>query len=131
MAMREKATYHRAPLALFLIICVGGFTYLFGPIDPIPRLHASAESPDREITVKVYRKRVPLWPPAFAVIAKVYDKRSEVLLEKELYADGWWYDAEYMYRRITFEGGDILIGPKFSFNEYAVIREAEYATVTR
>ena len=131
MAMREKATYRRAPLALFLIICVGGFTHLFGPIDPIPRLHASAESPDREVTVKVYRKRVFHWPPAFAVIARVYYKRGELLFEKELYADGWWYDAEYMYRRVTFDGGEIRIGPKFSPNEYAVIREAEYATVTR
>lgn len=129
--MREKATYNRAPLALFLIICVGGFTYLFGPIDPIPRLHASAESPDRELMVKVYRKRVLLWRPAFAVIARVYDKRGELLCEKELYADGWWYDAGYMYRRITFEGGEIRIGPKFSPNGYAVIHEGEYATVMR
>jgi len=114
-------------LVVFLTLCVGGFTYLFGPVDPVPRLHAAAESPDREIAVKVYRKRVSLLPSNVAVIARVYDGRGELLLEKEVFADGWWYALDSMFRRITFEGGEIRIGPKWSPDEYVMIRGEEYA----
>ena len=115
---------------MLLVLCVGGFTYLFGPVDPIPRLHASAVSPGGEVTVKVYRKRVSLRPPEVAVFARVYDRRGELLLEKKVFADGSWYDAERMFRRITFEGGEIRIGPKYVPWEYVAIRAEEYA-VTR
>src|SRR5689334_7571679 len=121
MDAMDKATYNRAPLVAFLILCVGGFTYLFGPVDPIPRLHASAESPDGAITVKVYRKRISLRPSKVAVLASVYDRRGELLFEKEVFADGSWYDAESMFRRINFGGGEIRIGPQYSPDEFVVI----------
>ncbi|MET0650072.1 MAG: hypothetical protein ABW208_25980 [Pyrinomonadaceae bacterium] len=131
MGTRDKAvTNQRAPLVVLLVLCVGGFTYLFGPVDPVPRLHASAESPDGEVTVKVYRKRVSLRPPEVVVLARVYDRRGGLLLEKRVFSDGGWYDAEWMFRRITFEGGEIRIGPKYAPGEYVAIRAEEY-TVAR
>ena len=127
--MREQATNNRAPLVVFLILCLGGYTYLFGPVDPIPRFHAFAESPDGEITVKVYRKRVSLLDPGVVVIAKVYDRRGGLLLEKEIFADGWWGDAERNFRRVTFEGDEIRIGPRWSPSAYVAIRAEEYRPV--
>ena len=77
--------------------------------------------------MKVYRKRVSLLPSNVAVIARVYDRRGELLLEKEVFADGWRYAMDSMFRRITFEGREIRIGPKWSPDEYVMIRGEEYA----
>ena len=131
MDTRHKTIYNRAPLVVLLVLCVGGFTHLCGPVDSIPRLHASAESPDGAVTVKVYRKRSSLRHPKVVVLARVYDRRGELLLQKELFEGGWWYDTELMFRHITFRGGEIRLGPIYGPDQYEVIREAEYAKVSR
>ena len=76
--------------------------------------------------MKVYRKRVSLLPSKVVVLARVYDRRGGLLLERELFADGYWADTDLMFRRITFEGDEVRIGPKWSPGEYVAVTESEY-----
>ena len=92
MVMRFKTLHpHLAALAVLFILCLAGFTCFFGPLDTLPRLHASAQSPDGEFTVKVYRRRVSL-PPSSEIdlIARVYDRRGDLMFEKEIFEEGMW-----------------------------------------
>ena len=115
-----------AVLAVLFILTVWGFTYFFGPIDSSPRLHASAQSPDGALRVEVYRERVSLPPsPEIHVIAKVFDRQGKLIYEKKIYQEGMWSELANLFGNITFEGDEIHIGPKFSANEYMVIRMAD------
>ena len=93
---------------IFLILGVWGFTYFFGPLDSIPRLHATAESPDGTLKVEVYRKRVSLLPnPQIDMIAKVYDRNGNLVYERVILREGMWSETENLYRRIIFAGDEI------------------------
>ena len=123
-----KFRIHHRSLAwwvLPLVLVVGGFAYFCGPLDDVPRLHASAQSPDGAFTVKVYRQRVSLGPPEIDVIAKVFDPSGKLIYEKRIYQEGMWSELEHLFRNITFEGEEIRIGPRWSPNEYVVIKRAD------
>jgi hypothetical protein len=112
-------------LAVLLILYLG-ITYFFGPLDSIPRLHASTQSPDGALRVEVYRKRTSLPPsPEIDVIAKVYDRQSNLIYEKKIFQEAMWSELDNLFRNITFESEEIRIGPKFSPDEYIVIRKAD------
>src|SRR5712664_891634 len=111
-----------ARLVLPLILVVGGFTYFCGPLDHVPRLHASAQSPDGAFMVKVYRRNISLSPPEIDVVAKVFDQRGNLIYQKKIYQEGMWSELDNLFKSITFEGDEIRIGPKFGANEYVVIK---------
>ena len=123
----KPRTIHRslAWSVLPLVLIVWGFTYFFGPLDSVPRLHASAQRPDGAFTVKVYRQRISLGPPEIDMIAKVFDQRGNLIYQKKIYQEGMWSELENLFRNITFEGDEIRIGPKFSPNEYVVIKQTD------
>lgn len=127
MCMRfRKIRPYLAALAVLLVLYLG-ITYLFGPLDSIPRLHASARSPDGALTVRVYRKRVSLPPsPEIDMIARVYDRQGTLIYEQKIYQEALWSELDDLFRNITFEDDEIRIGPKFSPEEYVVIREADF-----
>jgi len=76
-------------IALTLICCVGLIVYMTGLLDYIPRLRASATSPDGELTVMVYRKRLMPRPvfPRMGAIAKVYDRSGNLVYENIIFHD--------------------------------------------
>jgi hypothetical protein len=124
MTFRTTRPYLVAVAVLLMLYL--GITYFYGPFDSIPRLHASAQSPDGAFTVKVYRKRVSHPPaPRIDVIAKVFDQQSNLIYEKKIYDEGSWSELDNLFRNITFENDEIRIGPKFSPDEYVVIRKLD------
>jgi uncharacterized lipoprotein YbaY len=130
MIMRFKTIHpYLAALAVLFILCFAGFTYFFGPLDSFPRLHASAQSPDGTFTVKVYRKRVSL-PPSSEIdlIAKVYDRQSNLVFEKKIFQEGMWSELNDLFRNIIFDGDKILIGPSFDPDWYYIIERADLMT---
>jgi hypothetical protein len=110
---------------LIIIGLIGVFIYHFGPLDSIPRLRASAISPDRSLTVKVYKQRLALYPNLrVGVLVKIYDEEGRKIYDKIIFEDGWWNeDIGEMYTRIMFNDSEILIGPKFSPDEYYIIKK--------
>jgi hypothetical protein len=109
-----------------LLILYLGITYFFGPLDPIPRLHAAAQSPDGALRVGVYRKRVSISPfSQIDVIAKIFDEQNNLIYEKKIFQESMWSELDYLFKNITFESDEIRIGPKFSHDEYIVIRKAD------
>lgn len=127
MGIRYKTLHpYLAALAVLFILCLAGFTYLFGPLDSFPRLHASAQSPDGELTVEVYRKRVSLPPSSrIELIAKVYDKEGHPIFEKTIFAEGMWSELDSLCRNIVFAEDQIRIGPSFDPYWNYVIDRAE------
>jgi hypothetical protein len=63
-----------------------------GPLDYNPRLVAAAESPDKILHVKVFRRRNPSYSRYVGaeVFAKVYDERGRLVYEKLIGSDGAW-----------------------------------------
>lgn len=113
-------------LVLFVIAAVAVVTLVHGPLDPIPRLRASATSPDGSLTVKVYQNRIVLFPPrGVRVVVKVFNKQGETVYEKNVFEDGWWHDVGLMYNKIDFEADEIRVGPKQRVEDYFVIKRAE------
>lgn len=100
---------------LIILFCLTGlFVYITGALDYIPRLHASAQSPDGKLSVFVYRKRLALGPlfPRMGTIAKVYDLNGKLLYEHTIYRDDDWDDTVGVsYSDILFVGDEIRIGP--------------------
>ena len=115
-----------ATLAVPFILCLAGFTYFFGPLDSLPRLHASAQRPDGALTVKVYRQRVSLAPSSeIDLIAKVYDRRGHLVFEEKIFQEGMWSELDTLCRDIVFVGDSIRIGPGFDPDWYYVIERAD------
>ena len=113
-------------LVLFVIAVVAGVTLVHGPLDPVPRLRASATNPDGSLTVKVYQKRPDLFPPmGVAVVVKVFNRQGETVYEKTVFEDGWWHDVGEMYKKIYFDADEIRVGPKQLWTDYFVIKRAE------
>jgi hypothetical protein len=124
--MRLQRLQRIAPWVLLpTLLTLSAFTYFCGPLDHIPRLHASAQSPDGTLTVKVYRQTVSFTRPEYDVIAKVFDRRGNLVYERKIYQESMWSELDNLYRNITFEGDEIHIGPKFSADEYFVIKRSE------
>jgi hypothetical protein len=131
MAMRFKSLHpYLATLAVLFILCLAGFTYFFGPLDSLPRLHASAQSPDGALTVKVYRQRISL-PPSSEIdlIARVYDRRGNLIYEKEIFEESMWSELDTLFKNIIFDGETIRIGPSFDPAWYYVIEPKDLKPV--
>lgn len=88
--------------------------YAMGLHEFVPQLRARANSPDGELTVEVYQKRLfprPIFPRMGAV-AKIYDRRGTLVYEKLIYGDDDFDDTVgSSYNKISFEGDEIRIGP--------------------
>jgi hypothetical protein len=98
----------------FGLAVISLFVYITGALDLIPRLHASANSPDGDLSIQVYRKRLALGPlfPRMGAIAKIYDKNGRLVYEETIYRDDDWDDTVgHSYSQISFMGDEIHIGP--------------------
>lgn len=113
-------------------ILVYGVVRTFGPFDSLPRLRASARSPDGKFTVKVFREMVQHYPSLrVGLFVRVYDDKEHLIYERKIFEDGWWdEDFGEMYKNIVFEGEEIRIGPKFDTTDYFVIRKSELGNTT-
>lgn len=82
-----------------------------GPLDANPRLVSSAESPDRALMVKVFRRRNPAYSlyVGAEMYVNVYDNRGGLLDEKLIEQDGAWSELDHAYKNIIFDGDTILI----------------------
>ena len=82
-----------------------------GPLDANPRLVSSAESPDRALTVEVFRRRNPSYSlyAGGEMYVNVYDSRGGLLYEKLIGQDGAWSELDHAYKNITFDGDTIRI----------------------
>lgn len=131
--MRFKTIHpYLAALAVLFILCLAGFTYFFGPLDSLPRLHASAQSPDGTLTVKVYRQRVSLPPTSdIHLIAKVYDRQSNLVSEKKIFQEAMWSELDMLFRNIRFDGETISISPGFDAAGSYVIDKKNLKPVAR
>jgi hypothetical protein len=116
-------------VALALVCGVGLIVYVTGLLDYIPRLRASAQSPDGELTVRVYQQRLAPGPvfARMGAVAKIYDRGGNLVYEDIIFHDDDWDDTVGdAYKRITFEGNEILIGPGFYDSRRAyIIRKAD------
>ena len=102
-------------ISLILVCVVGFFVYITGALDYIPRLRASAQSPDGALTVRVYQKRLALRPffPRMGAIAKVFDQNEKLVYEKTIFSDDDWGNTlGDAYTQIVFVGEEIRISPK-------------------
>jgi hypothetical protein len=116
-------------LAIFPVCCAGLFIYVTGLLDYIPRLRASAKSPDGELSVMVYQKRLMPRPffPRMGAIAKVYDRKGNLVYEKIIFHDDDWDDTlGGAFKNISFDGDEIRIGPGFyDSSQVYVIRRSD------
>ena len=103
--------------------------YVTGALDYIPRLHASAKSPDGALTVMVYRKRLSPGPffARLGAIAEVYDGDGKLVYKDTIYKDDDWDDTlGDAYKQISFTDDEIRIGPKaYRPDSSVVIRKSE------
>lgn len=93
----------------------------------VPRLRISATSPDNRLVVKVYRKQLGLIPAAgYEVIVRVSDERDKLLYDRGIFQEsGWDAGIGEMYSKVIFVGDDIWVGPKFSPDEFFIIRKSD------
>jgi len=80
-----------------------------GPLDYRARVEASAESPDKQLTVKVLRQRNPSYS-AFVgaeMYVKVYDRDGRLLYDKLIGRDGAWSELNGAFQKIEFDGDSI------------------------
>jgi hypothetical protein len=114
-----------------VITVVWAFTYVVGPLDSVPRLRASAKSPDGLITTRVYKQRLALYPILrVGILVRISDNQEVVLYERVIFEDSWWNeDIGEMYKYIAYEGDEIRIGPKYSPKEYFVIKRSELGSL--
>ena len=116
-------------LSVALICGVGLLVYVTGFLDYIPRLRASAKSPDGSLTVRIYQQRI-IPRPFFArmgATAKIYNNQGNLIFEKEIYHDDDWDDTVgTAYNKIEFVGEEIRIGPgPYDPNKPYVIRKSD------
>ena len=114
-------------LTAVIIVGVGIFTYVNGPIDHIPRLRVSATSPDQALTVSVYKKQLAFFPQGrVGILVRVWETNGNLIYDRIIFEDDSWnWDIGDMYSKIAFENDEIRIGPKFTPDDYFVIRKAE------
>ena len=111
------------------MVCVGLFVYVTGLHDYIPRLRASAKSPDGMLTVAVYQKRLMPRPffPRMGATAKIYDRNGNLIYERIIFNDDDWDDTVgNAFKEISFVDDEIRIGPGFYAPEQIyVIKKSE------
>lgn len=114
-------------ITVVVITVISLFVYIFGPLDKIPRLRVSAISPDKTLIVKVYKQRLSFYPTLrVGISVNIYDNQNTLLYDKVIFEDGWWNaDIGEMYSQISFVNDEIRIGPKFSPDDYYVIKKSE------
>lgn len=121
----------KARLRILVVVAVAilvfGVVKTFGPFDSLPRLRASARSPDGKLTVKVFRQMLQHFPSLrVGLFVRVYNDQEKLIYERKIFEDGWWdEDFGEMYKNIVFDGEEIRIGPKFDAADYFVIRKSE------
>ena len=60
------------------------------------------------------------------ILVRVYDGQNNMVYDKVVFKDGWWdADVGEMYSKILFADNEIKIGPKFSPDDYLVIKNTE------
>jgi len=118
--------------AVTVILGIGAFTCVIGPIDHVPRLYAFAKSPDGTLIVRVLKKRLSLWPNVrMGILVRISNRQDEVLYERIIFEDSWWdYDIGEMYKQIVFDQDEIRIGPKFTPDDYFVVKKSELRSNT-
>ena len=124
----------RAILALILLVVIGAGILIYGTgaLDYLPRLRASAKSPDGEFTVLVYQKRLEPRPffPRMGAIAKIYDKQGRLVYENIVFRDSDWDDTVGdAFKEVSFEPNEIRIGPGFyDRSQVYVIKKSDLKT---
>lgn len=113
--MNWKTRKYTFVFASLVLACfLGVLVYVTGLVDFIPQLRASAKSPDGELTVSVYQKRItprPLFARMGAYV-EVVDQKGALVFEKEIYHDDDFDDTVGgAFKEISFEGDEIRIGP--------------------
>jgi hypothetical protein len=91
-----------------------------GPLDYLPRLESSAQSPDGELIVKVYRRRDPFNSRYVGaeMFARVSDKNGRLLYQTVIGTEGAWDEMNNAFKDIEFRVDTIRIS---SFFERAYI----------
>ena len=120
----------RKILIIFIvsISCIGTMIYITGAIDFIPKLRVLAQSPDGEFTVKVYQKRLSPRPffARMGAVAKVYDKRGNLVYENLIFSDDDWDDSVgNSFNQISFDNGEIQISPG-AWEKTYVIKKSDF-----
>ncbi|MBI3650007.1 MAG: hypothetical protein HY231_03035 [Acidobacteria bacterium] len=106
-------------LVIFYFCLIGAVVSLVvvtGLLDYIPRLRASAISPNGDLTVMVFQKRLSPRPffPRMGAIAKIYDRNGKLLYAKTIFYDSDFDDTlGDAFNTITFEKKEIHISPGF------------------
>ena len=125
--MEFPFTRTRPSLVILTAAIISGLailTYVDGPIDHIPRIRVSATSPDGALSVNVYKKRLSI--SRVGILVRISNQRKQLIYDRIIHVDGWWHwDFEGMYSKISFEGEEIRIGPRYSPDEYFVITRQE------
>lgn len=87
-----------------------------GPLDYLPRLESSAESPDGELIVKVYRQRDASNSRYVGaeMFARVYDKNERLLYETVIGTEGAWDEMNNAFKDIEFKEDTIRISRFFN-----------------
>lgn len=86
-----------------------------GPLDYLSRLESSAQSPDGELFVKVYRRRDPSNSQYVGaeMFARVYDKNERLLYETVIGTEGAWDEMNGAFKNIEFKADTIRISSFF------------------
>ena len=86
-----------------------------GPLDYLLRLESSAESPDGELTVKVYRQRDTTNSRYVGaeMFARVYDRNGRLLFETVIGTEGAWDEMNGAFENIEFQEDTIRISRFF------------------
>jgi hypothetical protein len=119
-------------IVIIAIILVWLFFDIVGPLDKIPRLRVSATNQDKTLVVKVYKKRLSFYPKLrVGILVNIYDNQDTLLYDKVIFEDGLWdHDIGEMYSEILFVDDEIWIGPKFTPDEYYVIKKSDLRSIT-
>jgi hypothetical protein len=122
----------QALLALGVVIgaCgLGLLIYITGAVDYIPKVRASAMSPDGHLVVTVYERRITPRPifPSMGAYVRVTDRNGKRLFQDWVYEDDDWDDTVgYSYNEIKFDGDEIRIGPDpYNPNKVFTIRRSD------
>lgn len=119
-------------ITIVVIMVIWLFVHIFGPLDNIPRLRVFATSPDKALIVKVFKKRLSFYPSIrVGILVNIHNNQNTLLYDKVIFEDGWWNDdIGEMYSQILFVNEEIWVGPKFSPDDYYVIKKSDLSSIT-
>jgi hypothetical protein len=86
-----------------------------GPLDYLPRLESSAQSPDGELIVKIYRRRDPSNSRYVGaeMFAQVSDRNGRLWYQTVIGTEGAWDEMNHAFEDIQFKGDSIHISSFF------------------